>query len=227
MLKPNEKNGILNASKGYNSIKINCFSFPCHVAVKHTPHTWSLFLSLSHWQSQSIDPLHPPNPNLKQIFPLLPLSAGLVGRLPFVWQSRWPTILSAISPSALWVFKNCPTWHHFTFRASLRKVNYGINHVEGQAKTSLQVLNAYMNIFHFWLTQYVTIAVRRGRKEKRNRVKKESTLLNWCTTHVSASWLGRKIRGRCRKICFLQQCPHFSFNSEYSGVFLTGQNCGF
>lgn len=201
----------------------------------NTLHTLGLFLSLSHVQSQSIDPLHPPNPTLKQIFPLLPLSAGQAGHLAFVWQSRWPTLLSAFSPNALWVFKTCPTWHHFTFRASWRKVNYRINHVEGQAKTSLQVLHACMNIFHFWLTQYVTIAVRRGRKGKKEiewkkriqRKKNGPTLLNWCTTHVSASWLGQKIRGRCRKICFLQHCPHFSFNSEYSGVFWPVRTVGF
>lgn len=110
----------------------------------------------------------------------------------------------------------------FHFERCLRKVNYRINHAEGQAETSLQVLHACMNIFHFWLTQYVTIAVCSGRKEewggwRKKRSEKKSTLLNWCTTHVSASWLGRQIRGKCRKICFLQQCPHFPFNSGYSG----------
>lgn len=105
----------------------------------------------------------------------------------------------------------------FHFESCLRKVNYRINHAEGQAETSLQVLHACMNIFHFWLTQYVTIAVCRGRKEKRNEAKKISTLLNWCTTHVSASWLGREIRGKCRKTCFLQHCSHFPFDSGYSG----------
>lgn len=113
----------------------------------------------------------------------------------------------------------------FHFESCLRKVNYRINHAEGQAETSLQVLHACMNIFHFWLTQYVTIAVCRGRekkKKKRSEKKKKSTLLNWCTTHVSASWLGREIRGKCRKTCFLLQCAHFPFNSGYRG-FLTSQ----
>lgn len=106
----------------------------------------------------------------------------------------------------------------FHFESCLRKVNYRINHAEGQAETSLQVLHACMSIFHFWLTQYVTMAVCRGRKEKRNRAReKKSTLLNWCTTHVSASWLGREIRGKCKKTCFLQQCSDFPFNSGYSG----------
>lgn len=106
----------------------------------------------------------------------------------------------------------------FHFESCLRKVNYGINHAEGQAETSLQVLHACMNIFHFWLTQYVTIALlREKRKKKKQSEKKKSTLLNWCTTHVSASWLGREIRGKCRKIRFLQQCSHFPFNSGYSG----------
>lgn len=110
----------------------------------------------------------------------------------------------------------------FHFESCLRKVNYRINHAEGQAETSLQVLHACMNIFHFWLTQYVTIAVWWGRKEEEG---KKTTLLNWCTTHVSASWLGRKIRGKCRKIYFLLQCSHFPFNSGHSG-FLTSQNLG-
>lgn len=47
----------------------------------------------------------------------------------------------------------------FHFRQCLRKLNYRINHTEGQSETSLQVLHACMNIFHLWLTQYVTIAV--------------------------------------------------------------------
>jgi len=106
----------------------------------------------------------------------------------------------------------------FHFESCLRKVNYRINHAEGQAETSLQVLHACMNIFHFSLTQYVTIAVRRGRREIRNGARKKiSTLLNWCTTHVSASWLGREIRGKCGKTCFLQHCSHFPFDSGYSG----------
>lgn len=73
VLKPNEKNGILNASKGYNSMKINCFSFPCHVAVKHTPHSWSL-LSLSCAISVY---RFPPDPYFKTNLPPAPsLSAG-------------------------------------------------------------------------------------------------------------------------------------------------------
>lgn len=56
---------------------------------------------------------------------------------------------------------------------------------------------------------------RRGQKKKK---KKKSTLLNWCTTHVSASWLEREIRGMCRKTGFLQQCSHFPFHSGYSGL---------
>lgn len=119
----------------------------------------------------------------------------------------------------------------FLFESCLRKVNYRINHAEGQAETSLQVLHACMNIFHFWLTQYVTIAVWWGRKEEEE---KKNTLLNWCTTHVSVSWLGRKIRGKCRKIYFLLQCSHFPFNSGHSVFFwpvktwdvtLTGNPC--
>lgn len=58
---------------------------------------------------------------------------------------------------------------------------------------------------------------RRKKKRSEKKKKKKSTLLNWCTTHVSASWLGREIRGKCRKTCFLQQCSHFPFNSGYSG----------
>lgn len=55
-------------------MKINCFSFSCYV--KHIPHTFSLALSLM--CNLGIDPLRPPNPTLKQIFPLLLLSAELV-----------------------------------------------------------------------------------------------------------------------------------------------------
>lgn len=81
----------------------------------------------------------------------------------------------------------------------MRKVNYRINHVEGQAETSFRVLHACMNIFHFWLTQYVTRAVCREIETKEKKEGKKSTLLNWCTTHVSASWLEREIRRMCRK----------------------------
>lgn len=56
----------------------------------------------------------------------------------------------------------------FHFKYWLRKLNYRINHTEGQAETSLQVLHACMNIFHFLLAQYVTMAVwqKKGRRKK-------------------------------------------------------------
>lgn len=107
------------------------------------------------------------------------------------------------------------SFHFWSWR---RKVNYRINHAEGQAESSLQALHACMNIFHFWLTQYVTMVVSWGREEERvKQSEKKSTLLNWCTTHVSGSWLGREIRGMCRKTGFLQHCSYFSFDSGYSG----------
>lgn len=52
---------------------------------------------------------------------------------------------------------------------------------------------------------------RNGARDDEKKKKRESTLLNWCTAHVSASWLGREIRGKCRKTCFLQQCSRFPF----------------
>lgn len=56
----------------------------------------------------------------------------------------------------------------------------------------------------------------REKRNKKRSEKKKSTLLNWWTTHVSASWLGREIRGKCGKTCFLQHCSHFPFDSGYS-----------
>lgn len=56
-----------------------------------------------------------------------------------------------------------------------------------------------------------------GEERKKKKKKKKKNLLNWCTTHVSASWLGKEIRGPCRKTCFLQHCSHFPFDSGYSG----------
>lgn len=81
--------------------------------------------------------------------------------------------------------------------------------------TSIACLHEYLS----FLTDPIchNSSVEGEKKKKKQSEKKKSTLLNWCTTHVSASWLGREIRGKCRKICFLQQCSHFPFNSGYSG----------
>ncbi len=91
----------------------------------------------------------------------------------------------------------------FHFKYWLRKLNYRINHTEGQAETSLQVLHACMNIFHFLLAQYVTMAVwqkRRKRKTWRWRGrKKKSTFRDWCTTDVTTTQLGDKITETCKE----------------------------
>ncbi len=82
--------------------------------------------------------------------------------------------------------------------------------------TSIACLHEYLSFLTDPICHNSCLS-RERRKKKRSEKKKKSTLLNWCTTHVSASWLGREIRGKCRKTCFLQQCSHFPFNSGYSG----------
>lgn len=75
---------------------------------------------------------------------------------------------------------------------------------------------AWISFISDWpnMSQWLSVEGKKGKKEQ--NMKKKSTLLNWCTTHVSASWLGREIRGKCRKICFLQQRSRFPFNSAHS-----------
>lgn len=178
-------------------MKINCFSTPLSpVSGFNKPHIILLCI-----YTVTVHPLTNPSPSnppaQKQILPfhtpILPDLEGLHIPFPF---PRSPIINALpqnpsfpISPGALWVFKTCSTWYHFISSAGcLRKLNYRINHTEGQVETSLQVLHACMNIFHFWLTQYVTtsvwLKVKREKKqdEEKNYKKIHSLKLmyNWC-----------------------------------------------
>ena len=147
-------------------------------------------------QSQSIHwltPLHPTSKPKNKFFPSTTpfylTMKGYKSPSPTINVPRPKTLPSPISPGALWVFKTCSTWYHFISSAGcLRKLNYRINHTEGQVETSLQVLHACMNIFHFWLTQYVTtsdwLKVKREKKQdEENNDKKIHSLkwmYNWC-----------------------------------------------
>lgn len=61
-----------------------------------------------------------------------------------------------------------------------------------------------MNIFHFLLAQYVTMAVWQKKEEEKEQhegegEEKKSTFRDWCTTDVTTTQLGDKITEKCKE----------------------------